>query len=148
MRSWEGPSLEQPVFAAMTAADYDEAHALWRQCEGVRLSALDERFGFERFLARNPGLSLTARIDGKLAAAILCGHDGRIGYLHHAAVAPRYRRHGLGRKMVERCLALLKEAGVAQIYAFVIEANDLGHEFRKHLGWARRDVDVMQKSLD
>ena len=52
----------------MTAADYDEAHALWRQCEGVRLSALDERFGFERFLARNPGLSLTARIDGKLAA--------------------------------------------------------------------------------
>jgi len=132
----------------MTAADYDEAHALWRQCEGVRLNALDERVGFERFLARNPGLSLTARIDGRLAAAVLCGHDGRIGYLHHAAVAPRYRRHGLGRDIVERCLSLLKEAGVGQVYAFVVESNAIGHEFWKHLAWSRRDVHVMQKALD
>ena len=132
----------------MTAADFDEAHALWRQCEGVRLSALDVREGFERFLARNPGLSLTARIDGKLAAAVLCGHDGRIGYLHHAAVAPQYRRHGLGRKIVGRCLELLKADGVGSVYAFVVESNTVGHDFWKSLGWKRRDVDVMQVSLN
>lgn len=112
------------------------------------MSALDERFGFERFLARNPGLSLTARIDGKLAAAVLCGHDGRIGYLHHVAVSPPFRRHGLGREIVERCLSLLKEAGVGQVYAFVVESNAIGHEFWNHLGWSRRDVDAMQVTLN
>jgi ribosomal protein S18 acetylase RimI-like enzyme len=135
------------VFAAMTAADFDEAEKLWRDCEGVRLSALDDRPGFERFLARNPGFSQTARIGGVLAAAVLCGHDGRIGYLHHAAVAPRFRRHGLGRAIVGRCLDLLKAAGVGTVYAFVVESNQVGHDFWKSLGWTRRDVDAMQVSL-
>jgi putative acetyltransferase len=131
----------------MILDDYDETHALWRQCEGVRISALDDREGFDKFLQRNPGFSQTARIDGKLAAAVMCGHDGRIGYLHHAAVAPQFRRSGIGRAIVGRCLELLKAAGVKAVYAFVVETNSIGHDFWKSLGWTVRDVDVMQREL-
>lgn len=131
----------------MTAADFDEAEKLWRECEGVRLSALDDRAGFERFLARNVGFSQTARINGALAAAVLAGHDGRIGYLHHVAVAPPFRRHGLGRTIVGRCLDRFREAGVGSVYAFVVETNVVGHEFWQSLLWSRRDVHVMQIAL-
>ena len=141
-------TLDHAVLAAMIPDDYDETHALWRQCEGVRISALDDREGFLKFLERNPGFSQTIRIDGKLAAAVMAGHDGRIGYLHHAAVAPQYRRAGIGRKIVGRCISLLKQAGVKAVYAFVVQSNETGRSFWTSLGWTRRDVEVMQTALD
>lgn len=132
----------------MIPDDYDETHALWRQCEGVRISALDDREGFLRFLERNQGFSQTVRIGGKLAGAVMAGHDGRIGYLHHAAVAPQFRRIGVGRQLVDRCLDLLRQAGVKAVYAFVVESNETGRAFWKSLAWSRRDVEVMQTPLE
>jgi ribosomal protein S18 acetylase RimI-like enzyme len=116
---------------------------LWRVAEGVRLGPLDDRDRFMRFLERNPGLSVAVRDGRTLVGAVLCGHDGRIGYLHHVAVAASHRRRGIGRKMVERCLVGLRKAGIDSAYAFVMEANRPGHEFWQALGWRRRDVDTM-----
>ena len=123
---------------AMTMADYDEAIALWRACEGLGLSASDEREPIERFLARNPGHSFVARDEEALVAALLCGHEGRRGYLHHLAVAPSHRQRGLGRELVHRALGALEQAGIGKCHLFVLSDNQEGLGFWQRVGWTER----------
>ena len=51
---------------------------------------------------------MVAVCDGKIVGAILCGHDGRRAGLYHVCVQENYRKHGIGQKLVERCLEALK----------------------------------------
>ncbi|MBI5835144.1 MAG: GNAT family N-acetyltransferase [Armatimonadetes bacterium] len=162
--------------SALTMDDYDEVVALWRACDGVGLNESDERAPLAAFLARNPGLSLVLRaaVSGngdrkngvrdrfvsetvpdtvlpdtvaRVIGAVLCGHDGRRGYLHHLAVAPEQRGQGLGRLLVERCLASLAELGIAKCNVFLFADNDEGARFWQAVGFGRRtDLLVLQSS--
>lgn len=82
----------------MTVQDYEEVLALWRSSEGIGLSDADSRENIARFLERNPGLSFVAYDGQELIGAVLCGYDGRRGYIHHLAVAESHRRRRLGRE--------------------------------------------------
>ncbi len=126
----------------MTVADYDGALALWNSCEGVR--ANETRDEFARILARNAGLCSVIRHGDELAAAVLACHDGRRGYLYHLGVDPRFRRHGLGRQLVEHSLARLRVEGITRCTIFVIRSNAAGAAFWKRIGWTERtDLGLM-----
>ena len=132
----------------MTIADYDEVLALWRATEGVGLSAADERPQIERYLARNPGLSLVAAADGRLAGAVLCGHDGRRGYIHHLAVAADLRGRGIGRELVARCMEGLAAIDISRCHIFVYTRNTEGQGFWRAIGWKlRADLAVMSRDV-
>jgi putative acetyltransferase len=134
------------VIAEMTAADYDAAFALWQQTEGIGLSAADSREGIDAYLARNPGLSLVAREDGRLVGTCLCGHDGRRGYLHHLAIVPTHRDRGLGRRLVQSCLERLAALGIDKCHAFLRADNSAGLAFWRAVGWQERmDVKLVSK---
>ena len=79
----------------MRLEDYDELVVFWKGKEGVELNESDEREEMGRYLVRNEGLSLVVREEGRIVGAILCGHDGRRGYLHHLAVEVGYRGKGI-----------------------------------------------------
>src|SRR5687768_16369590 len=96
---------EQPV--DLIASDCDEVLSFWQNVPGVGLSDADTPEGMLANLRRNPGLSLVVRHEGRIVGAVLCGHDGRRGYLHHLAVAAEYRGQGIGKALVERCLCQL-----------------------------------------
>jgi len=135
-----------PLITEMCANEYDEVVGLWQRSEGVGLSPSDSREGVHAFLARNPGLSLVARKGNEIVGTVLCGHDGRRGYLYHLAVAPQWRRRGLGRVLVEACLARLAAAGILKATIVVYSHNDDGQGFWEHVGWKHRaDLRVMQK---
>lgn len=87
---------------SMTMDDYEKAYLLWERTEGTSLHDTDSREGMERFLDRNPGLSSVALHREEIIGAILWGHDGRRGYLHHLAVERAFRNHGLGTELVGR----------------------------------------------
>jgi len=126
----------EPAISNMTMDDYDEAVAFWRSQDGIALNESDEREAINRFLLRNPGMSLIARnASGTVVAAVLCGHDGRRGYLHHLAVDPAHRRKGLGRALVERCLAKLAIAGIPKCNVFLFTDNVEGRRFWEKLGY-------------
>jgi ribosomal protein S18 acetylase RimI-like enzyme len=130
----------------MTIADYDEVLALWDACEGVRAS--ETRDEFARILARNPGLCSVIRRGNQLAAAVLACHDGRRGYLYHLGVGGAFRRHGLGRLLVEHSLDRLKAEGISRCTIFVIRGNETGEAFWKRIGWRERtDLGLMAKDL-
>jgi ribosomal protein S18 acetylase RimI-like enzyme len=133
----------------MTVDDYDEALALWKATEEIDLSDGDDREGVALCLARNPGLSFVARVDKKLIGAVLCGHDGRRGYLYHLTVVRQYRNKGVGRALVDRCLSALKKAGIRKCNIFLYSHNHEAKAFWEHGGWfSIPDLDMMQKILE
>ena len=129
----------------MTLDDYEQALALWSAVDGVGLSEADSREGMAAFLQRNPGLSFVTFEVQQLLGVILCGHDGRRGYLHHLAVSPTHRRLGIGRALVQRSLAALREAGIGKCHLFVFGKNQAAIEFWRKTGWLER-VDLMMLS--
>ena len=75
----------------MQIEDYDQVYALWMTIHGFSIRTIDDsREGVERFLKRNPGISVVAEMDGRVVGAILCGHDGRRGCLYHVCVHEDY----------------------------------------------------------
>lgn len=126
---------------AATLADYDQITALWQGCEG--LSGLETREEFHRYLERNPALSQVAEIldensQRQLIAAVMCGHDGRRGYLYHLGVAQTARGQGVGRAIVERCLSLLEVCGIKRCSIHLLSNNDSGELFWRQIGWRER----------
>ncbi len=133
----------------MTAADFPEVLALWAATKGVGLNESDTPEHLGIYLQRNPGLSLVARDPARrIVGAVLCGHDGRRGYLNHLAVAEEQRGLGVGRLLVDTCLAGLKRVGIKRCNIFVFADNDEGMAFWRHTGWALRDdVRMMQRQI-
>jgi len=130
----------------MRPEDYDAVYSLWQQSEGVGLSPADAREPIRGYLARNPGFSLVAHFSGRIVGAVLCGHDGRRGYLYHLAVATEHRKHGLGKRLVEECLSRLALAGIQKTTIYVYAANQTGQEFWRRTGWKdRADLVILQK---
>ncbi len=119
--------------------DYDEIHALWSRTPGVGLSSDDSRESIQRFLIRNKGLSFCCEVNGKIIGTVLCGHDGRRGYLYHVAVDEEYRGRGIGRQLVEKSLQRLKEEGIDSCRLFVLKDNEVGNAFWSATGWEKKD---------
>lgn len=123
----------------MTEEDIPAALALWQEVEGMCLRDADSPPALSRYLRRNPGCSYVATNDrGELIGVSLAGHDGRRGYLHHVAVSPAFRKHGLGRQLVDRCLTALKGEGIEKVNFFVKADNAAGLAFWKRMGGRER----------
>ena len=120
--------------------DYDSAVELWQRLEGLDVAEGDDRKTIRGFLGRNPGLSRVATNESKnIIGAVLCGHDGRRGYIYHLAVDPAYQGRGLARRLIEECVAGLKRAGLQRANILVAKDNPGGLEFWRRCGWEDLD---------
>ncbi len=115
--------------------------------EGIGLNESDTAPAIGRFLARNPDLSpIALASDGSLVGAVLCGHDGRRGYLHHLAVDVAHRKRGIARTLVDHCLSSLQLLGILKCNIFLFRDHARGADFWQHNGWsARDDLRVFQR---
>jgi ribosomal protein S18 acetylase RimI-like enzyme len=133
---------------SMVIQDYPEVAALWQVTPGMGLSNADRLESIEAYLKRNPGLSCVAREEGQLVGAVLCGHDGRRGLIHHLAVIPSYRKKQVGRRLVESCLSGLAEAGIEKCHIFVYADNTEAISFWKRIGWVERtELVIMSRDI-
>jgi len=131
-----------------TIDSYEEVYLLWEQCEGIGLSDFDSPENTNVFLLRNSGMSFIARDKGEVVGAVLSGHDGRRGYVHHLAVRKDYRQQGLGRKLVDKCLSVLQSAGIKKCHIFIFNDNVDGIDFWKSVGWKHRsDISIISKDI-
>ncbi len=128
------------MIRAMEVEDYEQVRALWMTIKGFAIRSMDDsREGVERFLKRNPGISVVAVEDGKIVGAILCGHDGRRGCLYHVCVDPAYRLRGIGKEMVTFCMRRLQEEGINKVSLIAFTVNDIGNAFWRCIGWTKRE---------
>jgi len=149
------------TISPMSITDYDDAVALWLRTEGMSLELedVDAREQVARYLERNAGMSFVARTEDRLVGAVMCGHDGRRGYLHHLAIDREYRRLGIGSALVACCLAALHADGISRCNIFVLADNECGRRFWEEHGWSIKpnprlqiatkrngDTDMLQKA--
>ena len=137
------------VISPFSLDAYENVMILWKESEGIGLSGADSQESIRSYVERNPNMSLVAKdVNGTLIGAVLCGHDGRRGYIHHLAVRSDYRRQGIGRKLVEEVLSRLQAVGIQKCHLFIINDNVSGIEFWKSLGWIpRTDIGVISKDI-
>jgi ribosomal protein S18 acetylase RimI-like enzyme len=130
---------------AMTPGDYEDVVALWRATE--HMGQAETREEIDSFLARNPELSPVARAGGRLIGAVLCGHDGRRGYLAHLAVAQDFRKQGVARALVDYCLERLRSIGISRATIHLYVDNQAGERYWQRTGWRER-TDLKVYSFD
>jgi ribosomal protein S18 acetylase RimI-like enzyme len=129
------------IIREMTLDDYEGSIALWRRTEGMGLSEADSSDSIAYYLNRNPDLSFVSVSvdDGKIIGTVLCGHDGRRGFMYHVAVDPHYRGKSIAKKLVGCSLNKLKIAGITKCHLMVLEDNEIGNRFWSQSGWQRRN---------
>ncbi|MBL4931678.1 GNAT family N-acetyltransferase [Clostridium paridis] len=128
--------------------DYEAIYRIWNRIPGIGLSDADSKQSISSYLARNPNLSYVYLIDGRIVGTILCGHDGRRGYIHHACVLPKYQGKGIGKILVNKALDELKKQGINKCHLFALGDNELGKEFWSKVGWTKRnDIVTFSKNI-
>lgn len=131
----------------LTIEDYDKVYQLWTNTKGMGMRSLDDSFeGIEKFLRRNPTTNYIAKVDNKIIGVILCGHDGRRGYIYHTVINREYREKRIGSELVNTVLAALKKEKINKVALVVFDSNDLGNKFWKSLGFDKRD-DLIYRNL-
>ncbi len=130
----------------MTIDMYEDVYVLWQKMTGLCLSESDSKKGIAKFLKRNKDMSFAAYEGETLIGAVLSGHDGLKGFIHHLAVARKYRRNGIGRELVERCLEALSLVGISHYQIVVASDNISGQNFWEELGWEIVDDYVLMSN--
>jgi ribosomal protein S18 acetylase RimI-like enzyme len=123
-------------------SDYKAAVELWSSTEGVELAEGDSEESILMYLTRNPGLSKVAIREGNLIGAVLCGHDGRRGFIYHLAVKSGERGCGVGKRIVQKCLDDLKTEKIERVLILVDRENSNGLRF-----WTSCDWDEISRAL-
>ena len=134
----------------MVIEDYEKSYELWANTAGMGMRSLDDsKEGIDKFLKRNSSTNFVATIDHEIVGIILSGHDGRRGYIYHAAVNINFRKQGIGTKLLEAAYKSLKDEGINKVGLVVFKTNAIGNSFWKSSGWEERvDLSYYNKSLN
>ncbi len=124
----------------MDMSYYRAVYDLWMNTPGMGLNTIDDsEDGISRFLMRNPSTSFVAIENGLVVGVILCGHDGRRGYIYHLSVHPDQRRKGLGSSLVTRVIESLRHEGITKVACVVFSHNKTGNSFWDSMGFPLRE---------
>ncbi|WP_425802354.1 GNAT family N-acetyltransferase [Desulfitobacterium sp. Sab5] len=134
----------------MSIEDYDKVYELWTNTEGMGLRSLDDSYeGIDQFLKRNPATNFIAEIENEIIGTILCGHDGRRGYIYHTAVRTKYRGKGIGKALVKAVLDALRREEINKVALVAFESNESGNKFWESLGFNnRKDLIYRNKTIN
>jgi ribosomal protein S18 acetylase RimI-like enzyme len=134
---------------AMKISDYENVYRLWLDTPGMGLNDVDDsRAGVSKYLKRNPNTCFVAEDGGGIIGVILCGHDGRRGYIYHAAVKVSERKKGVGTALVENAMNALEKEGISKTALVVFTKNGIGNDFWERRGFtARNDLAYRDKSI-
>lgn len=123
----------------MTITDYEEIFNLWINTEGMGLRSLDDSIeGISMFLKRNPTTNFVAIKSDKIVGAILCGNDGRRGYIYHTVVTADYRNQGIATQLIDAATSALQKEGITRVCLNVMETNEQGKLFWQNRGWEKK----------
>jgi ribosomal protein S18 acetylase RimI-like enzyme len=120
---------------------------LWKDCKLV-VPWNDPLRDIQRKLRVQPALFLVGFVVSELAATVMAGYEGHRGWLNYLAVAPRFRRQGIGRKMVAEAEARLRQIGCPKINIQIRTGNTAVIEFYRKIGFKVDDVVSMGKRLE
>ncbi len=133
----------------MSLDDYEGVYQLWMNTPGMGLNSLDDsKEGIEKYLRRNPDTCFVALKNDIVIGVILCGHDGRRGYIHHTAVSTSERKQGIGNTLLNTAIEALEQEGINKVALVVFSKNEIGNAFWENRGFiVRNDLIYRNKNL-
>ena len=120
--------------------------SLWRRC-GLLVPWNHPDLDIDRKLKVQGELFLVGEIDGDVVAVAMGGSEGHRGWINYLAIDPDMRRRGLGRMMMERIEAGLRDMGCPKINLQVRENNLDVIKFYEKLGYSSDHVIGFGKKL-
>lgn len=127
------------MIRVMTIEDFPAVLALWSGTEGIGLNPYDDSVPrIAIFIERNPTSCLVWEEMGEIIGVILAGHDGRRGYIYHAAVREERRSEGIGTALADAAIEALKAQGIHKAGMLVMADNQVGNDYWEERGWERR----------
>ena len=136
------------LIRTMVISDYESVYHLWENTSGIGLNDLDDsKEGIEKYLERNPHTCFVAENGKKIIGSILCGHDGRRGFIYHTAVSASERESGIGTALVETAISALEKEGINKAALVVFHSNELGNTFWENRGFIKRS-DLIYRNKD
>ena len=121
--------------------------SLWRAC-GLVVPWNDPAKNIRRKLRVQREMFLVGWRGSRLVATVMAGYEWHRGWINYLTVAPDYRRHGLGRRLMEEAEALLRGLGCAKFNMQVRSSNAAVVESYQRLGFSVDDVVSMGKRLE
>jgi len=113
----------------MIIDDYISARKLWEKTPGMKLEAADSEESISIYLNRNPELSFVAEANNKIVGTIICGEDGRRGYLQHLCVDSNYQNIGIGTSLLDSAINRFSNLNLHEIRIFILKNNSSGNKF-------------------
>jgi ribosomal protein S18 acetylase RimI-like enzyme len=129
-----------------TPSDEAAVIELWVKCNLTRPWNNPQQ-DISRKLKVNPELFLVGLIDEQVVATAMGGYEGHRGSVNYVAVAPLFRRKGLGRQMMEQLEKKLLAMGCPKINLNVRTGNLLAMAFYENLGYRTDEVISLGKRL-
>ena len=127
------------LIRVMTANDYDSVAKLWTSSNGIGVNPDDSKENISKYLQRNPNTSFVAVENGEIVGAILAGHDGYRGFIHHTAVSVSHRGIGIGTKLVNTAVDAIRNEGINKVVLVAFKTNTLGNSFWEKRGFSIRE---------
>ncbi len=127
----------------MKKQNITEVIQFWKSIDGIFLQETgeDSEESISLYLERNPDFSFIAvNSQNQIIAAVLCGHDGRVGFFHHLGVNKNYRNKGIANKLIDTSMEKLKISGIKKAALFVLKDRKEAQEFYQHNKWNKVDI--------
>ena len=119
----------------MVIDDYSYVKNLWLECE-LSEEPEDQKEEVEALLKSSQGTGFVALKNGNIVGAVICGSDGRYGYIHHLAVSKSMRKKGIGKSLVDNCIRFMQRR---HVIIMVRKNNEIGNGFWDHLQFQNAD---------
>lgn len=147
-RDRPGP-VTTPVTAIRAYRDSDESAvvALWQACGLIR-PWNPPSADIALLRGSGHGEILVATQQDGVIGSVMVGHDGHRGWIYYLAVAPSYRRRGLGGRLMRAAEAWLRERGIRKVELMIRDTNTAVTAFYARLGYDQEPVTIMSRWLD
>ena len=128
----------------MKPSDYASVRELWETIPGLRLEEADTEEAIHRYLARNRTLSFVALVDDNIIGSVLCGEDGRRGYLQLLCVSEKHQGKGIGKQLLKAAIEKFSLLELFEVRIFVLKNNKHGTDFWESQRWELREDIVVR----
>jgi ribosomal protein S18 acetylase RimI-like enzyme len=130
--------LELKVRAA-TRADIPGLLAFWADSAENDDRPADTAEAVERVIRRDPEALLVVLDEDRIVGSLIVGWDGWRCHLYRLAVAPGYRRRGIGQALLDAAHRRGSAHGASRIDAMVLDSNGPAKRLWASAGYDRQE---------
>ena len=128
-----------PTIRAFAPGDDGAVVSLW-EAAGLTRPWNDPHRDIARKLRVQPEGFLVAVAGTEIVGSVMAGYDGHRGWVNYLAVAPAFRRAGLGRALMAEAERVLRGLGCPKVNLQIRATNEAAVGFYEALGYTADDV--------